>query len=47
MSALGEAHRQASSERSDTREELEGLLNLMARLDFNGYFSAGGADSLR
>ena len=42
MSALGEAHRQARSERTDTREELEGLLNLMGRLDFNGYFERAG-----
>ena len=42
MSALGEAHRQARSERTDTREELEGLLNLMGRLDFNGYFARAG-----
>ena len=38
MSALKEAHRQAQSDRSDTREELESLLNLMSRLNFNGYF---------
>jgi len=42
MSALAEAHRQARSERTDTREELEGLLNLMGRLDFNGYFARAG-----
>lgn len=40
MAALADAHRTAHSERSDTREELESLLNLMSRLDFNGYFSA-------
>jgi gamma-tubulin complex component 2 len=42
MSALAEALRQARSERSDSREELESLLNLMGRLDFNGYFTKGG-----
>jgi gamma-tubulin complex component 2 len=42
MSALADAHRQARSERTDTREELEGLLNLMGRLDFNGYFARAG-----
>lgn len=36
MGALADAHRTAHSERSDTREELESLLNLMSRLDFNG-----------
>ncbi|KAL4418839.1 hypothetical protein ABPG77_001502 [Micractinium sp. CCAP 211/92] len=40
MGALADAHRTAHSERSDTREELESLLALMSRLDFNGYFSA-------
>lgn len=42
MAALAEAHRQALSERTDTREELEGLMNLMSRLDFNGYFAKRG-----
>ncbi|KAL4425465.1 hypothetical protein ABPG75_009481 [Micractinium tetrahymenae] len=42
MGALADAHRTAHSERSDTREELESLLALMSRLDFNGYFSAHG-----
>ena len=42
VAALSEAHRQARSERTDTREELEGLLNLMGRLDFNGYFEKAG-----
>lgn len=37
---LAAVHRQAQSDRSDTREELESLLNLIARLDFNGYVSA-------
>ena len=36
MAALGDAHRTAHSERSDSREELESLLNLITRLDFNG-----------
>ena len=36
MAALGDAHRTAHAERSDSREELESLLNLMSRLDFNG-----------
>jgi hypothetical protein len=36
MGALADAHRTAHVERSDTREELESLLNLMSRLDFNG-----------
>jgi hypothetical protein len=40
INALGTAHKEAQKERSDTREELESLLNLMSRLDFNGYFSA-------
>lgn len=42
MTALAEAHSQARSERSDTREELEGLVNLMGRLDFNGYLEQRG-----
>ena len=42
MSALAEGHRSARSARAESREELEGLLNLMARLDFNGYFSGQG-----
>ncbi len=37
MGALADAHRTAHSERSDTREELESLLALMSRLDFNGW----------
>ena len=36
IGALADAHRTAHVERSDTREELESLLNLMSRLDFNG-----------
>ncbi|PSC76155.1 Gamma-tubulin complex component 2 [Micractinium conductrix] len=40
MAALADAHRTAHSERTDSREELESLLNLMTRLDFNGFFSA-------
>ena len=36
MGALADAHRTAHVERSDTREELESLLNLMSRLNFNG-----------
>lgn len=39
MSALKEAHMQAQSDRSDTREELESLVNLTSRLNFNGYFT--------
>lgn len=37
IGALADAHRTAHSERSDTREELESLLALMSRLDFNGW----------
>lgn len=37
---LGAVHRQAQSDKTDTREELESLLNLIARLDFNGYISS-------
>lgn len=39
MCALADAHKQARSEKSDTREELESLQSLMGRLDFNGYFA--------
>jgi len=46
MNALADAHRQARSEKSDTREELESLLNLMARLDFNGYFARAGVGAV-
>lgn len=42
MTSLAEAHTQARSERSDTREELEGLVNLMGRLDFNGFLEGRG-----
>lgn len=42
MAALADAHRTAHSERSDSREELESLLNLMSRLDFNGCMWWGG-----
>lgn len=42
MNALSEAYRQARSERSDTREELDGLLYLMGRLDYNEFFSKSG-----
>lgn len=47
MATLADAHRTAHNERSDTREELESLLNLMARLDFNGFFSAHVAAAAR
>ena len=40
VAALAEAHKQAQAEKTDTREELEGLLNLIARLDFNGFLGA-------
>jgi hypothetical protein len=40
---LAAVHRQAQSDKTDTREELESLLNLIARLDFNGYISASAA----
>lgn len=42
MAALADAHRTAHSERTDSREELESLLNLMTRLDFNGWVWVGG-----
>ncbi|RMZ52722.1 hypothetical protein APUTEX25_000841 [Auxenochlorella protothecoides] len=35
---LADAHRAAASERSDTREDLESLLNLQQRLDYNAFF---------
>lgn len=35
---LSEAHRAAASERGDAREDLESLINLGQRLDFNGFF---------
>lgn len=42
MASLAEAHEQARTEQTETREELEGLVNLTSRLDFNGYFSRRG-----
>lgn len=42
-SQLAMVHRQAQSDKTDTREELESLVNLIARLDFNGYISARSA----
>ena len=47
IGALAEAHRTAHSERSDSREELESLLNLMARLDFNGCAGRRGVGRTR
>ena len=36
---LEEVHMAARGDRQETREELDSLLNLMARLDFNHFFS--------
>ncbi len=39
LQALEEVHMAARGDRQETREELDSLLNLMARLDFNHFFS--------
>ncbi|KAK9863562.1 hypothetical protein WJX84_003827 [Apatococcus fuscideae] len=39
ISGLEEVHMAARGDRQETREELDSLLNLMARLDFNHFFS--------
>lgn len=35
---LEEVHRVAQTDKSESREELESLQNLISRLDFNDYF---------
>lgn len=35
---LADAHRAAMCDRADTREDVESLLNLQQRLDYNGFF---------
>ncbi len=37
---LRDVYKAASSRPESNREELESLLNLISRLDFNGYFAA-------
>lgn len=39
VAGLEEVHMAAQGDRQETREELDSLLNLMARLDFNHFFS--------
>jgi hypothetical protein len=39
LHAVSDVHRAAHAERTDSREELEGLLALLSRLDYNGYFA--------
>ena len=48
VAALVETHKQAQAEKSDSREELESLLNLVSRLDYNAWLSGreGGEASV-
>ena len=39
VAGLEEVHMAAQGDKQETREELDSLLNLMARLDFNHFFS--------
>lgn len=44
---LAEVHRDgATRDASESREELDGILNLIARLDFNHFFSEQGFHAL-
>jgi gamma-tubulin complex component 2 len=48
VAALVETHKQAQAEKSDSREELESLLNLVSRLDYNSWLTGreGGEASV-
>ncbi|KDD72156.1 hypothetical protein H632_c3774p0, partial [Helicosporidium sp. ATCC 50920] len=47
MAQLAEAHLGAAAEGGETREDLESLTNLVARLDYNHYFAKLRSQSAR